>query len=629
MRRYFVIITIMFLFGAVSFRYPNSKSQDSSGNNSEFERLIKRAKKLVPIATNHDSVAFILEAADQLAQTSKNLQQTSLVLLLRGQNEYFSSNYEKAIDLYYQSLDKAGQLKDSALLAKVNLNLGMVFDDLEDYDEALSFFLNAIKLGGQINDSGIVAKACQNIAICYQNKKDLIKAIEFNEKANQLAVQEKDTVMIIDVTNNLGTIAYDQQKLTKSLEYYSKALSLYQSINDRKGIAMAYNNIGLVYLDQKKYPESLIYFNKALELATELKMSSFVGDVYNNLTIYYKELKDYKNAFECYDRFNSILDSLAGEKKNKMIYQIQAKYKLGRNNHELEELRLKNKSQEEVINSVRSTQIYLVLIAGLVVVLMGATFYLLFKEKKLGNELKKKTHELSELNASKDKFFSIIAHDLKNPFNVLVSYTSILKTDLDLFTREQLQGIISDLSKASENGFNLLQNLLLWTRSQTNRIHVLKSNFILAGIFEEVRALAELNLIDKDQRLIANIDSSLVVYADKDMVSVVLRNLVFNAIKFSGKGSEICMRANLSGPKVQIDVIDNGIGIPEETIKKLFVIDKNATTPGTEGEVGTGLGLVLCKEFVEKNEGTIWLESTVGAGSVFSFTLPAGQKAKA
>ena len=629
MRRYFVVFTIMFLFGAVSFRYPNSKSQDSLDNNSEFEQLIKRARKLVPIATNHDSVAILLETADQLAQTSKNIQQTTLVLLLRGQNEYFSSNYEKAIDLYYQSFDKAEQLKDPVLLAKVNLNLGMVFDDLEDYDEALAFFLNAIKLGGQINDSGLVAKACQNIAICYQNKKDLVKAIEFNEKANQIALQEKDTVMIIDVTNNLGTIAYDQQNLPKSLEYYSKALSLYQSINDRKGIAMAYNNIGLVYLDQKQYPQSLIYFNKALNLATELKMNSFVGDVYNNLTIYYKELKDYKNAFNCYDRFNTILDSLAGEKKNKMIYQIQAKYKLGRNNHELEELKLKNKSQEEVINSVRSAQIYLVLIAGLVVVLMGATFYLLFKEKKLGNELKKKTRELSELNASKDKFFSIIAHDLKNPFNVLVSYTSILKTDLDLFTREQLQEIISDLSKASENGFNLLQNLLLWTRSQTNRIHVLKSNFILAAIFEEVRALAELNLIDKEQRLIADIDPSLVVYADKDMVSVVLRNLVFNAIKFSGKESEICMRANPLGQKVQIDVIDSGIGIPEETIKKLFVIDKNATTPGTEGEMGTGLGLVLCKEFVEQNDGTIWLESTVGKGSVFSFTLPSGEKTKA
>jgi signal transduction histidine kinase len=629
MGRYFVISSILFLLGAVSFGHPNSQNQGLSDNSSEFEQIIKQSKKLVPIATNHDSVALLLEKADQLAKNSKKLQQTIEVLLLRGQNEYFSSNYEKAIDLYYQSFDKAEQLKDSVLLAKANLNLGMVYDELEDYDEALSFFLKAIKIGQQISNSEVIAKTYQNIAICYQNKKDMATAIEFNKKANQLAILSKDTVMMIDVTNNLGTIAYDQKDLTKSLESYLKALSLYQAINDRKGIAMAYNNIGLVYLDQKQYAKSLAYFKKALALATALKMNGFTGDIYSNLTIYYKELKDYENAFNCYDRFNSIYDSLAGEKKNKMIYQIRAKYELARNTRELEELRLKNQTQEVAIDSAQSTLIYWVIITTLVVLLMGATFYLLVKEKRLATELKNKTRELSELNASKDKFFSIIAHDLKNPFNVLVSYTSILKTDLDLFTKEQLVQIIADLNKASENGFNLLQNLLLWTRSQTNRIHVLKSNFILDNIFSEVRDLAELNLTDKEQSLIFDIDPGLVVYADKDMISVVLRNLVFNAIKFSGKGSEICMRANLSESKVQVDVIDNGIGIPEENIKKLFVIDKNATTQGTDGEVGTGLGLVLCKEFVEKNGGKIWLESMAGKGSVFSFTLPAGEKAKA
>jgi signal transduction histidine kinase len=311
-----------------------------------------------------------------------------------------------------------------------------------------------------------------------------------------------------------------------------------------------------------------------------------------------------------------------------MIYQIQAKYKLGQNNRELEELKQKNMTQEDLIDSAQSTQIYLVIITGLVVLLMGVTFYLLYKEKKLANELKNKTRELSEMNASKDKFFSIIAHDLKNPFNVLVSYTSILKTDLNMFTQEQLQQIISDLNKASENGFNLLQNLLLWTRSQTNRIHILKTNFILKMIFTEVKELADLNMLDKDQRMTMDIDPNLMVYADKDMISAVLRNLVFNAIKFSEKGSEIYLRANRAGSEVRVDVIDSGVGIPDENIKRLFTIDKSATTQGTEGEMGTGLGLVLCKEFIEKNDGKIWVESKVGKGSVFSFIIPAGKDEK-
>jgi len=617
---------LVFFLGTVSQGYSKTDDHESAKKSSEFEQLIEQVKKLIPIATNHDSVVTMLEKANQLAQTENNQKSTNLVLFYRGQNEYYSNDYENAIEYYFKAFDIAEKQKDSLLLARINLNIGMVYDELEDYDEAHNYLLKSIDICTQLNDSQIIAKAYQNIAICYQNKQDLAKAIEFNEKANQLAVLRKDTLMMIDVTNNFGTIAYAQKDLVGSLQSYEKALSLYQSINDRKGIAMAYNNIGLVYLDQKKYPKALDYFKKALALATELKMNSFIGDIYSNLTIYYKELKDYKNAFESYDRFNIIYDSLAGEKKNKMIYQIQAKYKLGQNNRELEELKQKNLTQEDLIDSAQSTQIYLVIITGLVVLLMGATFYLLFKEKRVGNELKNKTRELSELNASKDKFFSIIAHDLKNPFNVLVSYTSILKTDLEMFTPEQLQQIISDLNKASENGFNLLQNLLLWTRSQTNRIHILKSNFVLKNIFTEVKELALLNMLDKQQTMTMDIDPTLTVYADKDMISAVLRNLVFNAIKFSAKGSEIYLRANRAGAEVRVDVIDSGVGIPEENLKRLFTIDKSSTTQGTEGEMGTGLGLVLCKEFVEKNKGKIWVDSKVGKGSVFSFIIPSGKE---
>jgi len=428
--------------------------------------------------------------------------------------------------------------------------------------------------------------------------------------------------MIIVITNNLGTIAYDQKKLKESLDYYWEAWKLYEKTNDLQGVALAYNNIGLVYLDQKNYPKALAYFNKSLDLATELKMKDFTIDIYSNLSIYYAENKDYKNAYSYYDRYSTLYDSLVGEKKTKMIRQVQAKYQLVRNNRELEDLRNMNKSQLEAIDAANSFQYYLVAITALVIILMIALFFLLSKEKKLAAELKIKTAELHDLNVSKDKFFSIIAHDLKNPFNVLVSYTSILKTDLELFSARELKQIVSDLNQASENGFNLLQNLLLWTRSQTNRIQIYKSYFILFEIYDQVKALVDLNLISKEQILSTDIDPELLVYADKDMVSTVLRNLIFNAIKFSPKGSEIFVRSAVIGNYVKIDVIDSGVGISEAHLENLFAVDKNSSTTGTDGETGTGLGLVICKEFIEKNKGEMIVKSKVGSGSVFSFTVP-------
>ncbi len=597
-------------------------STSQSVQNSQIKILLDQVKRLVVNATNHDTVSILLNNADELAKRANDTHSQLDVLILKGLNEYYGSNYELAMDLYYNALIRAEQTNDSLLISRINHNLAMVFDELQDYDEAILLFKNSLEISTRLKDSTQIARTYQNIAISYQNKKDLQKALEYNEMANRLAILRKDTSMIIDITNNFGTIAYDQKKIDESLEYYLKALDLYQKINDQPGIALAYSNIGLAWLDKKDYQKSLQYFMKSLKLANELKMYDFTGDIYSNLTVYYAELKDYKNAYFYYDKFNVVYDSLVGEKKNKTIRQIQAKFQHEKNTRELENLKQTNQTQLDKIQSARLIQIYLISIALLVVGLLVALFYLLYKEKRLAAELKNKSDELRELNISKDKFFSIIAHDLKNPFSVLVSYTSLLKSNLEVFSEKELKQIITDLNHASETGFDLLQNLLLWTRSQTNRIHVFKTKNQLKSIVNNVKALVDLNLIDKGQRLETEIDGDLMVYADKDMVSTVLRNLIFNAVKFSPKGSLIRIRAISTGATVQIDVIDEGVGIPADLIEKLFRVDNDITTQGTEGETGSGLGLVLCHEFVEKNDGKIWVESEPGKGSVFSFTLP-------
>ncbi len=584
--------------------------------------LINRANKLVHVATNHDTVSSLLNQAEKLIKMPEDTHQAINILLVKGLNEFYNSNYEQAAEMYYDALGQAEQSKDSILIAKADEYLGRIFDEMEDYDEAIVYFQKSLKICQSINDTAFLAKTFQNIAISYQNKKDLEKAIEFDKKADQLARLRKDTLMIIDITNNFGTIAYAQKNPDKALSFYQEAFALYQKTKNEQGIAMAYNNIGLVYLDKKEYPKSLEYFEKSLKLATHLKMYDFIGDIYSNLTIYYAEIKDYKNAYHFYDQYNIVYDSLAGEKKSKMIRQVQAKYQLYKTHRDMEDLKQKNQVQLQSINNAKSVQIYLTAITLIVILLMITTIYLLFKEKKLARMLKTKTDELRELNVSKDKFFSIIAHDLSNPFSILVSYTNLLKTDFESFSTAELQQVIVDLNNASENGYNLLQNLLLWTRSQTNRIHIYKTSLNFFDLFEQVKAVVEYNLISKNQKLIAEIDPALTVFADKDMVSTVMRNLIFNAIKFSKNDSDIKLKASVAGLDLQIDVIDTGIGISPESLKKLFRLDNNCSTTGTNGETGTGLGLVICREFIEQNGGKIWAESQLGKGSVFSFTIP-------
>lgn len=594
--------------------------------NNNFNSIIEKVTKLINIPTNHDTVETLLDQAETLAQASgSDPHQLNHILILRGLNSYYSGNYEEAIDSYYQALDRCEQSNDSMLIAKVNHNLGMIYDELEDYDEAIAYFSKSLEFSQAIKDSALMAKSYQNIAISYQNKKELVTAIRYNQMANEIARVRKDTVMLIDVINNLGTIAYDEKKFDESLQKYNEAFELYSQIKDQQGLAFAYNNIGLVHLEKKEYEKAFLNFNKSLELAHKLKLTDFIGLVYGNLTVYYEELKDYKNAYYYYDKFNELNDSLIGEKKNKMIRQIQARFQLKKNTRELEQLKQRNQTQIQTIKTAKVVQVYLVAITILAVLFMVATFYLLVKEKRLARELQQKSDQLKETNISKDKFFSIVAHDLKNPFNVLVGYTSILKSDLDIFSKEELRQIISDLNQAAENGFDLLQNLLVWSRSQTNQIHTFKTRFNLFEISEQVKALVDLNLLAKQQQLQNFIQPDMFVHADKDMISTVLRNLIFNAIKFSNENTTIELRSKIVGDMVQTEVVDHGIGIKPSVIGDLFKIGKTQTTSGTAGESGTGLGLAICREFVEKNGGKIWVESQPGKGSVFYFTVPASQ----
>ncbi len=245
------------------------------------------------------------------------------------------------------------------------------------------------------------------------------------------------------------------------------------------------------------------------------------------------------------------------------------------------------------------------------------------KEKELAlieSELK-----LKESNTTKDKFFSIISHDLKSPFNSLLGFTDMLVENYDLFDDEERKSIIDSLNTSSKNTYQLLENLLTWSRSQTGIIEFVQEEIEIKLVIKESILLCQAAAENKNIELIESAEDGLMVFADKNMLHTVLRNLISNAIKFTENKGTLIVSAKESKQEgfIEISVSDTGVGIPEDIIDDLFLMDKDVSTPGTENEKGTGLGLILCKEFVEKQGGKIWVESEVGVGSQFIFTLPA------
>jgi PAS domain S-box-containing protein len=237
-------------------------------------------------------------------------------------------------------------------------------------------------------------------------------------------------------------------------------------------------------------------------------------------------------------------------------------------------------------------------------------------------EMKKIQLELRELNTSKDKFFTIIAHDLRSPFNSLLGLTEYAASENNEMTAEEMKAFSMNISKSAKTIYNLLENLLQWSRIHTGKIDYYPDYFDLNEIVNKMVSIYNNNLESKNISLKVDCTPDVKVYADSNMVETILRNLISNAIKFTNKGGEIKITSESVDKFIKLSVSDNGIGIDENILPKLFKIDENISSKGTYNETGSGLGLILCKEFIEMNKGKLTVTSKRGAGSTFSFTLP-------
>jgi len=236
--------------------------------------------------------------------------------------------------------------------------------------------------------------------------------------------------------------------------------------------------------------------------------------------------------------------------------------------------------------------------------------------------VEERTSELEQANATKDKFFSIIAHDMKDNFGGLLGYTEVLSTEYERFAEEEKRTMVVAIREVSEQLYKLLQNLLEWANIQTGNMTFKPENFPLSAFIHDEFTLLNEYAGKKSQTLLFNPAEEILVKADESMISSVLRNLVVNAIKFTPEKGVIQVKIAQKGNYAVITVEDNGVGISQENLKRLFKVNESVKTYGTNQESGTGLGLILCKEFIQKNGGDISIESEEKMGTTVTFTVP-------
>jgi signal transduction histidine kinase len=266
-----------------------------------------------------------------------------------------------------------------------------------------------------------------------------------------------------------------------------------------------------------------------------------------------------------------------------------------------------------------------VLLALVFVILAGYQFRVRnieHQKKRLEGQVAERTRELHELNATKDKFFSIVAHDLKGALSVQVSGSRLLHDHIDGLDKETIKTIAQELKVNTSHLVKLLENLLHWSRIQMGRMEHKPDDLDMHEVVDACFQLLRKNAEEKQIRLTSNVSEGTHVHADRNMTQSLVQNLISNAIKFTDADGNVSVTARPAGSAMAFTVSDSGVGIPEENVNKLFRLDGQFTTPGTRDEKGSGLGLILCKEFVEKNGGTIQVQSRPGSGTSVTFTLP-------
>lgn len=517
-----------------------------------------------------------------------------------------SGIYDKAFESYMSLLNYYRSINDKKGEAYTLSYIGDTYVDLQSGQNALKYLNEALAIAVEINDEERISFVLNSIGGVYVDiYNDNLKAEEYYEKALELSEKINYVLGIAKAYHNLGLVHYNRKELDEALEYHKKSLDIVIKSGINEGLVYNYNSLAKIYLELDKVDSAVEYFYKSLEVAKKEQITLMISENYKGLSDSYKRKNNFKEAYNFLELFNETKEKLVNEKIKQGIAELEIQYDLKRKESENQILKSSNIIQ-------RNYFIFsLVLVVLFAVVLLNRYLY------------SRKSHkQLEELNATKDKLFSIIGHDLKNPFGTLINFSEMLIEDyLDLTDEEKIT-YLKMINEASQTGHEILDNLLQWSKTQSGKLEFAPQTIDLSDIVDANIALLVSGANNKGVEISSTVNGGTTVFADKLMLKTVIRNLLGNAIKFSNKDGSIKISSVVSGNFIEVCISDNGIGMNADTIKKLFNPSVFHSTAGTANEQGTGLGLLLCKEFVERNGGRIWVESEAGKGSDFKFTVP-------
>ncbi|MBI5008938.1 MAG: tetratricopeptide repeat-containing sensor histidine kinase [Bacteroidia bacterium] len=477
--------------------------------------------------------------------------------------------------------------------------------------------------------------------ICYQ------KSLSLRKELNQIAEQAT-------CYKYIGDIYFQKNNFLTAIENYDLSLDKVDKENDKDLYANLLIKKAMVFVNQNKLKEASALAREALKTASEIGANMAIKDALQVLVNLSLLNRDYKTVSDLQQKVIQYNDTLFSKQVSEKIFLLEYQLERQQRNTKIDLLNKDNSIKELKLKRIKIISIGLTAIIALLVAVFFILLILLKQRRKheelleLNNQqivkqrdsiemqnrqltdanerLEKSEEELKRTVQTKDKLLSIIAHDLRNPFTALIGLTELLNENSEKIGKEELNQYVSMINDSSHKLLLLIENLLAWARSQTSTLKPVRTNLNLKSQADDVMKLYFSQAETKGISLVNDIPENISVYADHEMLAIIIRNLISNGIKYTGKGGSVVCSAFPENGNIVLKVQDTGIGMSRESLNKLFKIGETFTTAGTDNESGTGLGLVICKEFTETLGGTITVDSSVGKGTTFVVTFPDFEK---
>jgi signal transduction histidine kinase len=513
------------------------------------------------------------------------------------------------------------------------INIGKVYFTINEFDQAMAHYDTAMAIAEKHNFVSQTAIAKSNIGRVYFRKGDFEKALKHYYQALEYYKGRNSKYGIADLFNKIGGVYEYTERYETAIQYYSDALTINSEIDNKFGIAQNHCNLASVYKKTGNYQKMVSHLDAGIAFAKDTDVNHLLLKFYGNYIQYCEYSHDHQEARNFFNKYLPLAEKVNNDNirnLSALLLEIQ-KNEMEKSNAIFEqEMSLQNLERER--DELKLNQMFLfVIVVALIALITAMLFFFKTRtSRRLARLVEERTQKLREneqklieINETREKFYSIIAHDLKSPFNSLIGFSNLLLEDYEDFSDAERKEFVEIIRNSSENIFNLLENLLDWSRRSSGDFQIKPIKTDLCLIVKKNIQLQEKNAASKNISIINKIPKNTFVFADENVVSAIIRNLTSNALKFTNAGGEISFEAKKTDGQIYCSVIDNGVGMTAEEIAKVLDTSKIISKKGTGKEKGTGLGLMLVSDFVNRSGGKLKIDSKKEEGSKFTFNLPA------